>query len=150
MPNPFVVSTDGVDPVDGEIVSWSSAAGARVIAEGDAVVIDFGGTVGGYGSDTTRMFHVGEPSAKYLEVHAVVAAALHCDLDLVQLHGHEPPGFCRELADAGIPLIKALVPDSGLLDYSGVVQFYLFDNVLQYALHNLKVYQEFFSFLKVN
>jgi Xaa-Pro aminopeptidase len=49
--------------------------GDRVIEQGDAVVVDFGGTVGGYTSDTTRMFHVGEPSAKYLEVHEVVRAA---------------------------------------------------------------------------
>ena len=49
--------------------------GGRVIGEGDAVVVDFGGTVGGYGSDTTRNFHVGEPSAKYLEILEVVRAA---------------------------------------------------------------------------
>lgn len=49
--------------------------GDRVIREGDAIVIDFGGTVGGYGSDTTRMFHVGQPPPRYLEVHQVVLAA---------------------------------------------------------------------------
>ena len=49
--------------------------GDRVIGRGDAVVVDFGGTLRGYRSDTTRMFHVGEPSAKYVEVHEVVRAA---------------------------------------------------------------------------
>jgi phosphoribosylanthranilate isomerase len=48
-------------------------------------------------------------------------------LDLVQLHGNESPEFCRKLTDAGVALIKALAPDSSLLDYSGVVQFFLFD-----------------------
>ena len=49
--------------------------GDRVIELGDAVVVDFGGKVAGYGSDTTRMFHVGAPSARYAEVHNVVLAA---------------------------------------------------------------------------
>lgn len=48
-------------------------------------------------------------------------------LDLVQLHGNESPDFCGELTDAGIPVIKALAPDSSLRDYSGVVQLFLFD-----------------------
>ncbi|MGH3043758.1 MAG: M24 family metallopeptidase, partial [Gaiellaceae bacterium] len=34
----------------------------RVIEEGDMVVLDFGGIKDGYGSDTTRTVHVGEPS----------------------------------------------------------------------------------------
>lgn len=48
-------------------------------------------------------------------------------LDMVQLHGHESPEFCREVVDSGIPVIKAVSPDSLLLDYAGVVQFFLFD-----------------------
>jgi len=48
-------------------------------------------------------------------------------LDMVQLHGHESPAFCRDLTDSGIPVIKALAPDSKLMDYTGVVQFFLFD-----------------------
>ena len=47
-------------------------ASDRVIEEGDAVVTDFGGTYGGYHSDTTRMFYVGEPSGEVAEVHGVV------------------------------------------------------------------------------
>jgi D-alanyl-D-alanine dipeptidase len=47
----------------------------RVISPGDAVVVDFGGSVGGYQSDTTRTFYVGEPTAEMMEVHGVVAAA---------------------------------------------------------------------------
>lgn len=33
-------------------------------------------------------------------------------VDALQLHGHEPPEFCRRLADAGIPFAKA-IPVSG-------------------------------------
>jgi Xaa-Pro aminopeptidase len=50
-------------------------AGERVIAHGDAVVLDFGGFVAGYGSDTTRTVHVGEPTAEHLEVYEVVREA---------------------------------------------------------------------------
>ncbi len=69
-------------------------SGDRVIAEGDAIVLDFGGTVGGYGSDTTRMFHVGEPSARYLEVHDVVLEAQKAGVAAVT------PGVAAEDVDA--------------------------------------------------
>lgn len=49
--------------------------GERVIREGDAVVVDFGGKVGGYCSDTTRTFHVGEPDDEYRAVHRIVREA---------------------------------------------------------------------------
>lgn len=49
--------------------------GQRVIAEGDAVVVDFGGRRQGYCSDVTRTFVVGEPSAELTRVHRVVAEA---------------------------------------------------------------------------
>jgi Xaa-Pro aminopeptidase len=62
--------------------------GTRVIEEGDAVVIDFGGRYRGYCSDTTRTFVVGPPSSELTEVHAVVAAA---------------QGAGRKTARAGVP-----------------------------------------------
>ena len=68
--------------------------GQRVIREGDAIVIDFGGTVGGYGSDTTRMFHVGEPPARYREVHEIVLAAQRSAIAAVA------PGVAAESVDA--------------------------------------------------
>jgi Xaa-Pro aminopeptidase len=48
-------------------------AGERVIERGDAVVLDFGGLMQGYGSDTTRTVSVGEPPAQVREVHDIVA-----------------------------------------------------------------------------
>ncbi len=50
-------------------------ASDRIIQIGDSVVVDFGGKLGGYCSDTTRTFHVGRPTAEYREVYAVVQAA---------------------------------------------------------------------------
>jgi Xaa-Pro aminopeptidase len=49
--------------------------GDRVIAPGDVVLCDFGGTMAHYCSDITRMFHVGEPPAEVRDVYAVLAEA---------------------------------------------------------------------------
>lgn len=50
-------------------------AGERVISAGDALVVDWGGTLGGYYSDVTRSAHVGPPSVEYEEAYAAVLAA---------------------------------------------------------------------------
>ncbi|MGX1676253.1 M24 family metallopeptidase [Streptomyces sp. NPDC055400] len=50
-------------------------AGERVIGDGDMVVLDFGGLKHGYGSDTSRTVHVGEPTAEEQRVHDVVREA---------------------------------------------------------------------------
>jgi Xaa-Pro aminopeptidase len=50
--------------------------GERSLQDGDAVVIDIGGRHEGYMSDITRMAFVGEPSSRYLEVHAILEAAV--------------------------------------------------------------------------
>ena len=47
----------------------------RVIAPGDIVLCDFGGTMHGYCSDITRMFSVGEPSAEVQSAYAVLVEA---------------------------------------------------------------------------
>jgi Xaa-Pro aminopeptidase len=59
-------------------------ASATVIAEGDMVVLDFGGLADGYGSDTTRTVHVGEPTAQEREVHDVVRAAQQAGVEAVR------------------------------------------------------------------
>jgi Xaa-Pro aminopeptidase len=56
------------------------AAGPRVIAPGDVVLCDFGGTMldaegVGYCSDITRCVHVGEPPAEVAEAYAVLHEA---------------------------------------------------------------------------
>jgi Xaa-Pro aminopeptidase len=50
-------------------------ASERVIGDGDVVVCDFGGTMDGYCSDTTRMFVVGEPTAEVCDVYALLVDA---------------------------------------------------------------------------
>ncbi len=50
-------------------------AGDRIIGTGDVVVCDFGGTMNGYCSDTTRMFVVGSPTAEVAGTYAALADA---------------------------------------------------------------------------
>jgi len=50
-------------------------AGDRLIDDGDLVVCDFGGSLGGYSSDTTRMFAVGDPPGEIAEAYTVLAEA---------------------------------------------------------------------------
>jgi D-alanyl-D-alanine dipeptidase len=59
-------------------------AGERIIGRGDAVVVDFGGTLDGYCSDTTRTFHVGEPTAEYRRIFTVLEGAQAAAVDAVR------------------------------------------------------------------
>jgi Xaa-Pro aminopeptidase len=49
--------------------------GPRKIRQGDLVVLDFGGRVGGYCSDLTRTVSVGPPATEAIEVHGIVRQA---------------------------------------------------------------------------
>ncbi|HEX2193501.1 MAG TPA: Xaa-Pro peptidase family protein [Candidatus Limnocylindria bacterium] len=49
--------------------------GSRVIGDGDAVVLDIGGTLGAYWSDTTRTAFVGEPPPDFVAMYEVLRAA---------------------------------------------------------------------------
>jgi len=66
--------------------------GHRVIEEGDAVVLDFGGLMFGYGSDTSRTVSVGEPSVELREVHEVVRRAQQAGVEAVR-----PGAACQEV-----------------------------------------------------
>jgi D-alanyl-D-alanine dipeptidase len=67
-------------------------AGDRVIEPGDAVVLDFGGLMHGYGSDTTRTVCVGQPSAEVQRVHDIVREAQQAAFEAVR------PGVpCQEI-----------------------------------------------------
>jgi Xaa-Pro aminopeptidase len=50
-------------------------AAGRVVAEGDIVLCDFGGTMQGYCSDITRMYYAGEPSEEIRDAYAVLVEA---------------------------------------------------------------------------
>ncbi|HEY7525688.1 MAG TPA: Xaa-Pro peptidase family protein [Candidatus Limnocylindria bacterium] len=69
-------------------------AGTRVLAPGDAVVLDIGGTLASYGSDTTRTAFVGEPPAEFAELYDVVRGAQAAACAAVA------PGVAAETVDA--------------------------------------------------
>ncbi|MGX5772664.1 M24 family metallopeptidase [Microbacterium trichothecenolyticum] len=67
-------------------------AGDRTILPGDMVVLDFGGLMYGYGSDTSRTVCVGEPTSQMREVHEIVRAAQQTAFEAVR------PGIaCQEI-----------------------------------------------------
>ncbi|SFN60517.1 aminopeptidase P family protein [Mycetocola miduiensis] len=79
-------------------------AGDRVIEQGDAVVLDFGGLMYGYGSDTSRTVYVGEPSAEVRAVHEVVRLAQQAAFEAVR------PGIaCQEIDRAA----RAVITEAG-------------------------------------
>ncbi|HEX6499429.1 MAG TPA: aminopeptidase P family protein [Micromonosporaceae bacterium] len=64
----------------------------RVIQPGDAVVLDFGGLLDGYGSDTTRTVAVGEPGESLSDVYDVVRRAQQAAFEAVR-----PGVACQEI-----------------------------------------------------
>ncbi|MGW6455702.1 aminopeptidase P family protein [Streptomyces sp. NPDC055078] len=76
-------------------------AGDRTIVPGDMVVLDFGGLKDGYGSDTTRTVHVGDPSPAEQHIHDVVREAQQAGVDAVR------PGVpCQEVDRAAREIIE--------------------------------------------
>ena len=57
--------------------------GDRVITEGDAIVLDIGGTVDGYCSDTSRTAFVGEAPAEFAALYEVLRHAQRAACDAV-------------------------------------------------------------------
>jgi Xaa-Pro aminopeptidase len=82
--------------------------GERVIEEGDMVVLDFGGTKDGYGSDTTRTVHVGEPTDEERKVHEIVEQAQQAGFEAVR-----PGVACQEIDRAS----RKVIDDAGYGDY---------------------------------
>ncbi|MGW2865404.1 M24 family metallopeptidase [Streptomyces sp. NPDC001205] len=83
-------------------------AGDRTIGHGDMVVLDFGGLKHGYGSDTTRTVHVGEPSEEERRVHDVVRAAQQAGFEAVR-----PGVACQDIDRAA----RAVIADAGYGEY---------------------------------
>ncbi|MEU6843257.1 aminopeptidase P family protein [Streptomyces sp. NPDC046716] len=84
------------------------APGDRVIQDGDMIVLDFGGLKHGYGSDTSRTVHVGEPTAEEREVHDIVRAAQTAACDAVR------PGIaCQDVDRAA----REVITDAGYGEY---------------------------------
>jgi len=75
----------------------------RILQPGDQVVVDIGGTMpSGYCSDCTRMYSLGEPSARYREMYAALEQAQAAAVAAVR------PGLtCEELDAVGRDLLTA-------------------------------------------
>lgn len=75
-------------------------AGDRAIEHGDMVVLDFGGLKHGYGSDTSRTVHVGEPTAEEQRVHDIVREAQEAGCNAVR-----PGAACQDIDRAARAVI---------------------------------------------
>jgi Xaa-Pro aminopeptidase len=80
----------------------------RVVRDGEVVLCDFGGTMHGYCSDITRMFHVGEPQAEIRDAYTVLAAAQEAGVRAATV------GTPCEAVDAAS---RAVIADAGLGEY---------------------------------
>ncbi|MFH8899544.1 aminopeptidase P family protein [Streptomyces coeruleorubidus] len=83
-------------------------AGDRVIERGDMVVLDFGGLKDGYGSDTSRTVHVGEPTDEERRVHDTVREAQEAGFRAVR-----PGAACQDVDRAA----RAVIADAGYGEY---------------------------------
>ncbi|HSF25896.1 MAG TPA: Xaa-Pro peptidase family protein [Actinomycetes bacterium] len=105
------ILAEGHDTVDFVIVG-SGPNGAsphheqsdRVIETGDPVVIDIGGSMGGYCSDSTRTYAVGAPPAEFVDYYAVLQAAQAAACE------HVRPGVSAESVDAAA---RTVINDAG-------------------------------------
>ena len=79
----------------------------RVIEQGDAVVVDFGGHQNGYASDTTRMFVVGEAPNGFDDAYQVLLRAQIAAVD------HVRPGVTAESVDA---VARSIISEAGYGD----------------------------------
>jgi D-alanyl-D-alanine dipeptidase len=82
--------------------------GDREIHEGDAVVLDFGGTVEGYYADITRTVHVGTPDDEFRHVYLVVKQAQEAGVRAVA------PGVEAQKVDA---VTRGVIAAAGYADF---------------------------------
>jgi Xaa-Pro aminopeptidase len=79
----------------------------RTIDRGDTVVVDFGGRIGGYCSDTTRTFVVGRPSTEVEAAYRVLEEAQRTGVEAVR------PGVPAAEVDA---VTREVIDEAGLGD----------------------------------
>jgi Xaa-Pro aminopeptidase len=80
----------------------------REITAGDMVVLDFGGIMQGYGSDTTRTVHVGEPTDEERQVFEIVRQAQQAAFEAVR-----PGVACQDIDRAA----RTVIRDAGYGEY---------------------------------
>jgi Xaa-Pro aminopeptidase len=83
---------------------------ARRLESGDAVVVDFGGMMGGYASDVTRTFAVGSPPEELRSLYEIVATAQQAAIETAR------PGVRAEEVDR---TARQVIERSGLGDHFG-------------------------------
>ena len=79
--------------------------GPREVCLGEVLLFDFGAQVDGYRSDMTRTLFVGQPSARDLEIYAIVARAQNACVDLLRAaveQGSTPDGRAADGAARGV------------------------------------------------
>ncbi len=84
------------------------SASERVIAEGDAVVIDIGGRKQGFPSDITRMAIVGRAPEGYGQIHTIVERAVQAALKAAR------PGVLAKTVDDAA---RKVIADAGYGEY---------------------------------
>ena len=94
LPGAAVIELSG--EVDGSAATVLTEAYERAVEASpenhDTVVLDFGGLRDGYGSDTTRTVHVGQPTDEVRRVYELVQAAQQAAFEAVR------PGVeCQEI-----------------------------------------------------
>ena len=82
-------------------------AGSRTIGAGDSIVLDIGGTLAGYTSDTSRTCFVGEPPAEFVALYDVLRQAQAAACEAVR------PGISGALLDA---VARDIITDAGYGD----------------------------------
>ncbi len=82
----------------------------RRLAVGDAVTLDLGGRLQGYASDITRMAFVGEPSARYMEVHRAVDEAVRTAIAAIR---------------PGVPLRDVDLAARGVIERAGFGEYFI-------------------------
>lgn len=80
-------------------------AGDRILASGDAVVLDFGGVLDGYCSDLTRTVVIGDPSEEFVRVYGAVLDAQQAAIRAIR------PGVESTTVDAAA---RDLLTENGL------------------------------------
>ena len=82
--------------------------GDTILKQGDAIVMDIGGTIEGYLSDITRMAVLGQPPEGYNEIHQIVDRAVDAALQAAR------PGVRACDVDAAA---RSIITDAGYGEY---------------------------------
>lgn len=82
--------------------------GDSVLGLNDPVLIDIGGRLNGYPSDMTRVAHMGEPSAEFRKIHAVLERAVQAAVAAAK------PGVAAKMVDHAA---RSVIADAGYGDY---------------------------------